>query len=109
MYSSLYGQQSNLSKNRMASNERKENGSQRGSHRGGSKLRSKISTVSDPLSLNALDVNVRPLLNLTEKLLNGRLTVRIIKYSYGVSYRLRKYSMKERSWCIAKYSRTICF
>lgn len=75
MYSSLYGN-SSISKNRMPSNENKrENASHRGSQRGGSRVRSKLSTVSDPLSLTALDVNMRPLLNLTEKLLNGRLTV----------------------------------
>ena len=78
MYSSLYGN-SSISKNRMPSNENKrENASHRGSQRGGSRVRSKLSTVSDPLSLTALDVNMRPLLNLTEKLLNGRLTVSFV-------------------------------
>lgn len=40
-----------------------------GSHRG----RSKISTLTDPLSLNGLEVAVRPLLDYNARLLNGRI------------------------------------
>ena len=47
-----------------------------GSQRGGSRARSKLSTVSDPLSISGLDVAMRPLLDQTAKLLNGKLTVR---------------------------------
>jgi hypothetical protein len=53
--------------------------SQRGSQRGGSRgPRSKLSTLSDPLSISGLDVAMRPLLDQMAKLLNGKLTVRIL-------------------------------
>ncbi|TNV71391.1 hypothetical protein FGO68_gene11587 [Halteria grandinella] len=47
-----------------------ESGSQRG--------KSKISTLTDPLSLNGLDVAMRPILDYNARLLNGRLQVKKI-------------------------------
>ena len=66
MYSSQYG---NAGSSTLGKQSRLGDGSQRG------RVRSKISAVSDPLSITGLEVNVRPLLDYGAKLLNGKLTV----------------------------------
>jgi len=62
MYSSLYGN---------GSFKHKPDTSQKGG-----KVRSKVSTHSDPLSIGGLSVNIQPLLEHNAKLLNGKITVR---------------------------------